>query len=35
MEGEGRIAEYAFTPSPFDEALVGAGGWVEFADARY
>jgi 3-isopropylmalate/(R)-2-methylmalate dehydratase small subunit len=35
MEGEGRSAEYAFTLSPFDEALVGSGGWVEFADARY
>jgi 3-isopropylmalate/(R)-2-methylmalate dehydratase small subunit len=27
--------EFAFTLSPFDEALVKAGGWVEFADARY
>lgn len=27
--------EYAFTLSEFDEALVKAGGWVEFADARY
>ena len=24
-----------FTLSPFDAALVEAGGWVEFADARY
>jgi 3-isopropylmalate/(R)-2-methylmalate dehydratase small subunit len=24
-----------FTINPFDEALVKAGGWVEFADARY
>jgi 3-isopropylmalate/(R)-2-methylmalate dehydratase small subunit len=27
--------EYPFTLSEFDEALVVAGGWVEFADARY
>jgi 3-isopropylmalate/(R)-2-methylmalate dehydratase small subunit len=26
---------FAFTVSPFDEALVRAGGWVGFADARY
>jgi 3-isopropylmalate/(R)-2-methylmalate dehydratase small subunit len=24
-----------FSISPFDNALVNAGGWVEFADARY
>jgi 3-isopropylmalate/(R)-2-methylmalate dehydratase small subunit len=24
-----------FTLSPFDDALVKAGGWVEFADAKY
>ncbi|MBN2035839.1 MAG: hypothetical protein JW768_03775 [Chitinispirillaceae bacterium] len=27
--------EVAFGTSPFDEALVNAGGWVEFADTRY
>jgi 3-isopropylmalate/(R)-2-methylmalate dehydratase small subunit len=27
--------ESAFSLSPFDEALVTAGGWVEYADARY
>jgi 3-isopropylmalate/(R)-2-methylmalate dehydratase small subunit len=27
--------EIGFELSPFDEALVKAGGWVEFADARY
>lgn len=27
--------EYGFSLSEFDEALVRAGGWVEFADARY
>lgn len=26
---------YAFEISSFDKALVKAGGWVEFADARY
>jgi 3-isopropylmalate/(R)-2-methylmalate dehydratase small subunit len=29
------LLEVAFTLSEFDEALVRAGGWVEFADARY
>jgi 3-isopropylmalate/(R)-2-methylmalate dehydratase small subunit len=32
---DGREADYAFALSEFDEALVKAGGWVEFADARY
>lgn len=27
--------EFAFEISQFDRALVEAGGWVEFADARY
>ena len=31
----GKNAEYSFGLSPFDEALVRSGGWVEFADARY
>jgi 3-isopropylmalate/(R)-2-methylmalate dehydratase small subunit len=26
---------FSFDISPFDKALVAAGGWVEFADARY
>lgn len=26
---------FSFDISPFDKALVEAGGWVEFADARY
>lgn len=26
---------YPFSLSPFDDALVKAGGWVEFADKRY
>ncbi len=31
----GRSEVFAFDISPFDKALVQAGGWVEFADARY
>ena len=27
--------KFSFEISPFDKALVAAGGWVEFADARY
>ncbi len=27
--------QFQFEISPFDKALVQAGGWVEFADARY
>jgi 3-isopropylmalate/(R)-2-methylmalate dehydratase small subunit len=27
--------DYRFEISPFDKALVKAGGWVEFADSRY
>jgi len=32
---DGKTLDVPFTLSPFDEALVTAGGWVEFADARY
>ena len=32
---DGRSHSCAFTLSDFDAALVAAGGWVEFADARY
>jgi 3-isopropylmalate/(R)-2-methylmalate dehydratase small subunit len=32
---KGGSQDYPFAVSPFDEALVRAGGWVEFADARY
>ena len=35
VSAAGKSAEYPFVLSPFDEALVKAGGWVEFADARY
>lgn len=31
----GKVEEFIFEISPFDKALVQAGGWVEFADARY
>lgn len=31
----GGSREFNFTLSDFDRALVKAGGWVEFADARY
>ena len=33
--GNGREERFAFEISPFDKALVEAGGWVEYADARY
>jgi len=32
---EGRSETFRFEISPFDKALVQAGGWVEYADARY
>lgn len=31
----GEKKTFAFEISPFDKALVQAGGWVEYADARY
>lgn len=31
----GASETFRFELSPFDKALVQAGGWVEFADARY
>lgn len=33
--GSGREERFTFEISPFDKALVEAGGWVEYADARY
>ncbi|MBW6509984.1 MAG: 3-isopropylmalate dehydratase small subunit [Desulfuromonadales bacterium] len=33
--GGGQTLTYDFDISSFDKALVAAGGWVEFADARY
>jgi len=32
---QGEEQQFSFEISPFDKALVQAGGWVEFADARY
>jgi 3-isopropylmalate/(R)-2-methylmalate dehydratase small subunit len=32
---KGGSQSFPFAVNPFDEALVNAGGWVEFADARY
>ena len=34
-EANGKTQEFEFEISPFDKALVEAGGWVEFADAHY
>ena len=34
-ETNGKREEFKFEISQFDKALVEAGGWVEFADARY
>lgn len=34
-KGNGREESFSFDISPFDKALVEAGGWVEYADARY
>ena len=34
-KGNGQEKSFAFDISRFDKALVEAGGWVEFADARY
>jgi 3-isopropylmalate/(R)-2-methylmalate dehydratase small subunit len=31
----GEVTTFTFEISEFDKALVKAGGWVEFADARY
>ncbi len=33
--GAGRSETFRFEISPFDKALVQAGGWVEYADVRY
>jgi 3-isopropylmalate/(R)-2-methylmalate dehydratase small subunit len=35
VSGGGRNETIAFDISPFDKALVLAGGWVDFADAKY
>jgi 3-isopropylmalate/(R)-2-methylmalate dehydratase small subunit len=35
VKGGGREETFSFEISPFDKALVLAGGWVDFADQRY
>jgi 3-isopropylmalate/(R)-2-methylmalate dehydratase small subunit len=35
MNGGGRQKNFNFTISPFDKALVMAGGWVDYADKNY
>ena len=33
--GDGATVECSFTLNPFDKKLIGAGGWLAFADANY
>lgn len=35
LEAEDKKAEYTFTISKFDKDLVKAGGWLNYADAKY
>ena len=35
VKGGGKELSFAFKMSPFDKALVLAGGWVDYADQRY
>lgn len=35
VASDGKTAEIGFSISGFDEALVKAGGWLEFADTHY
>lgn len=35
MSGGGKSKELTFEISPFDKALVLAGGWVDYADKKY
>jgi 3-isopropylmalate/(R)-2-methylmalate dehydratase small subunit len=35
VRGGGRSERFSFDISPFDKALVLAGGWVDFADTKY
>jgi 3-isopropylmalate/(R)-2-methylmalate dehydratase small subunit len=35
VKGGGREDKFSFEISPFDKALVNAGGWVDYADQRY
>lgn len=35
VDSDGEKSEISFSVSEFDRALVKAGGWLEFADAKY
>ena len=35
MSGNGQQKTFSFELSPFDKALVMAGGWVDYADTKY
>lgn len=35
ISGGGRKESFSFEISPFDKALVMAGGWVDYADSKY
>jgi 3-isopropylmalate/(R)-2-methylmalate dehydratase small subunit len=35
MSGGGKSKSFSFEISPFDKALVMAGGWVDYADLNY
>jgi 3-isopropylmalate/(R)-2-methylmalate dehydratase small subunit len=35
MTGGGKSRTFSFDVSPFDKALVTAGGWVDYADKNY
>lgn len=35
ISGGGREKSFCFEISPFDKALVAAGGWVDYADLKY
>ena len=35
VSGNGKQKSFAFEISPFDKALVLAGGWVDYADQKY
>src|SRR6185369_125236 len=35
MSGGGKQKSFSFEISPFDKALVLAGGWVDYADQKY
>ena len=35
IRGGGREEQFGFNLAPFDQALVTAGGWVDYADGKY